>query len=189
MSREFPEWGMDNETRAELDGRISGTMFGAIPEPQTPEDVQRLQDRYGKDAVIAAVAGTTDKQSRAWKSARDGLSARRAGRVGIGEAWRSKFKAAARAGRSDAIRARGSLSVTLTASIRTSRTWDQSRKMAADLSGSDLAEYLEALDAGAYDQAAMVVADAYGIDPDVILDIADIDGFDADADDADPYDD
>ncbi|HWD07068.1 MAG TPA: hypothetical protein VG674_31960 [Amycolatopsis sp.] len=185
MSREFPEWGMDNETRTALDAQISGGMFGGIPEPQTPEDVRALESRYGKNAVIAAIAGTLDKASRAWKSARDGLSRRRAGRVGIGEAWRGKFNAAARAGRMQAARAAGRMSVSLTADIRTSRTWDRGRKMSADLTGSDLAAYLDALADGQYEHAAMVVAEAYGIDPDVIVEIANIAGFEADIEDID----
>jgi hypothetical protein len=184
MPREFPEWEMSDDDRAELENRISGGMFGDLPGvPETPEDVRRLQDRYGKDNLIAWLSGTTDKRTRAWKSARDGLSRRRTGRQGIGRLWRDKFRSAGRRGRTQAIGNRGQLHVTLVADIRTSRHWDYGRPMDADLTGDQLGDYLEALEGGNFDHAAMIVAEAYGIDPDYIVEIANISGFEADLDD------
>lgn len=181
MPRQFPEWEMSDEDRQALREQIEGGMFGDLPDvPQTPEDVRRLQDRYGRDNLVAWLSGTTDRSSRAWKSARDGLSRRRSGRTGIGRQWRDKFRTAGRRGRAAGIQARGRLSVSLTADIRTSRTWDYGRTMSADLTGGDLQDYLDALQSGAYEQAAMIVADAYGIDPDVILEITNISGFESD---------
>lgn len=180
MPRDFPEWEMSDQDRRDLENRM-GAMFDGLPDPpQNAEEVRNLQDRFGKDNLIAWLSGTTDKASRAWKSARDGLSRRRTGKMGIGRLWRDKFRTATRRGRTQAIRSRGSLSVTLTADIRTSRTWDYGRMMSADLTGEALDEYLNALERGDFDQAAMVVADAYGIDPEYILEIANISGFEAD---------
>ncbi|HVW41007.1 MAG TPA: hypothetical protein VHC18_06630 [Amycolatopsis sp.] len=181
MPREFPEWEMTDATRQALNEQIGDRMFGGLPGiPETPEDVRQLQDRFGKDNLIQWLSGTADKSSRAWKSARDGLSRRRAGRTGIGRLWRDKFRTAGRRSRTQAVRGRGSLSVSLTANIRTSRHWDYGRTMSADLSGDALNDYLEALEAGAFEQAAMVVAEAYGIDPDVIVEIDNVTGFEAD---------
>lgn len=180
MPRQFPEWEMSDADRRALQDQIDSSMFGDLSAPETPEDVRRMQDRYGRDDLIAWLSGTTDKRSREWKSARDGLSRRRTGRTGIGRRWRDKFRTAGRRARSAGIRSRGSMSVSLTADIRTSRTWDYGRTMSADLTGSDLQDYLDALEAGAYTNAAMIVADSYGVDPDVILEITNISGFESD---------
>lgn len=181
MPREFPEWQMNDDDERALHDQVDSSMFGDLPAPETPEDVRAMQDRFGRDNLVAWLSGTTDKRSREWKSARDGLSRRRAGRTGIGRRWRDKFRTAGRRARSAGIRSRGSLHVSLTADIRTSRTWDYGRTMSADLTGNDLQDYLDALEAGAYTNAAMIVADAYGIDPDVILEITNISGFESDA--------
>lgn len=181
MPREFPEPNISDDDRSELRDRSERGLWGDLPDPQTPEDVRRLQDQYGRDNLIQWLSGTTDKRSRAWKSARDGLSRRRSGRVGVGRAWRDKFRSAGRRGRSDRIRSRGTLNVSLTADIRTSRKWDYGRTMTADLSGSELEDYLEAAQDGRYEDAALIVADSYGIDPEYIVEIANVSGFDTDA--------
>lgn len=189
MPRSYPEWDMNDETRQALNDSISGGMFEGLAEPQSPEDVRNMQDRYGKDNLIAWLSGTDDRSSRSWKSARDGLSRRRTGRQGIGKLWRDKFRTAGRRGRTAGIRDRGSLSVALTADILTSRKWDRGRQMKADLTGSDLADYLDAIESGNYEQAAMIAADAYGLDPEVIVALDNITGFDTDADELDTDDD
>lgn len=182
MPREFPEWEMSDDDRRELEGMIDQGMFGDLPPvPESPEDVRRMQDTYGKENLIRWLSGTDDKRSRAWKSARDGLSRRRTGRQGIGKLWRDKFRTAGRRSRADALTSRGRLSVSLTADIRTSRAWDYGRTMSAVLTGDDLTDYLSALQDGNYENAAMIVAEAYGIDPEVIVEIANISGFESDA--------
>lgn len=189
MPREFPEWEMSDDDRRQLSARAEGGLWGGLPEvPETPEEVRRLQDRYGRDNLVAWLSGTTDRKSRAWKSARDGLSRRRAGRTGIGPQWRNKFQTASRRGRSGRVRGRGSLHVSLTADIRTSRTWDYGRTMTADLTGADLDEFLQAVEENRYEDAATIVADNYGLSSDFILEIANVSGFETDAAGAESYD-
>lgn len=172
---------MEDETRQALSESLENELFAGIEVPSSPAEVRRMQDQFGKENLTAWLAGTTDKGSRAWKSARDGLSRRRSGRGGIGKLWRDKFRTAGRRARSSGIRSRGSLHVKLTADITTSRTTDYGRTMEADLTGSALEDYLDAIESGNYEQAAMINADAYGIDPDIIIGLQNISGFDTDA--------
>lgn len=172
------EWEMSDQTRAQLHEQITSEMFGQISDPQSPADVRAMQDRYGKENLTAWLAGTRDKSSRAWKSARDGLSRRRTGRGGIGKLWRDKFRTAQRRAQSDRVRSRGSLSVTLTADVLVSSRWDYGRPMYASLSGGELEDYLAALEAGNLEQAAMVVAESYGL-PEIVS-IENVSGFDSD---------
>lgn len=181
MPREYPEWDISDADREALANSVSGSTWAGLPSP--PVDaagVRTLQDRYGKDTLIAHLAGTTDKGSRQWKSARDGLSRRRAGRMAIGRGWRDKFISAGRRARARSIIARGQMHVTLTADILTSRHWDRGRRMNASLSGDDLQDYLDAVMGGRHEEAAMVVADSYGIGADVIISIANVSGVEAD---------
>jgi hypothetical protein len=180
VTREYPEWEMSDEARQQLNDKITGEHFAGLEEPQTPADVRRLQDEYGRENLTAWLAGTTDRSSRAWKSARDGLSRRRTGRQGIGKLWRDKFRTAGRRGRTSGIRAHGALNVRLTADVKVSTKWDRQRPMSATLTGSDLADYLDALESGNVEQAAMVVADAYGIPPEAITELDNISGFESD---------
>ena len=48
----------------------------------------------------------------------------------------------------------------------------------ADLTGSDLEDFLAAQAAGDDELAAQIVTDAYGLDPEFVLRIDDISGFD-----------
>lgn len=185
MPRNWPEWDMNDETRQALNQGIESELFGDQPEPSNADDVQALQNQYGRERLTEWLAGTNDRKSRAWKSARDGLSARRAGRRGIGSAWRDRFRSAARQGRADKIRQRGSLFVSITADIRTSRATDYGRTMKADLTGSALDDYLNAAQEGNHVQASMIVADAYGLDPEFIVEIDNITGIDTNLADED----
>lgn len=181
-------WDMSDEADAALERKMDEGL-GVPKAPESADEVRELQDRYGKENLIKWLSGTTDKSSRAWKSARDGLSRRRSGRMGVGPAWRNKFKSAGRRAKASGIRSRGSLHVSLTADIRTSRDWDRGRTMTADLSGDALNSYLEALEAGAIIDAAMIVVEEYGIPPEVVLEIDNISGFESDAAELDADDD
>src|SRR5699024_9156455 len=181
MPRQYPEWDMSDEARQSLNNKASSAHFAGVPEPQSPADIRAMQDRYGKDQLIEWLSGTDDKSSRAWKSARDGLSRRRNGRGGIGQVWRQKFQTAGRKAATSGIRAQGSLSVTLTADVRVSSRWHRGRPMYASLSGNDLNDYLDALESGNIEGAAMVVADSYGIPPESITELDNISGWETDA--------
>lgn len=181
MPRAYPEWDMSDESRQSLNEKANAAHFAAAPDPQTPADIRAMQDRYGKNQLIEWLSGTADKASRAWKSARDGLSRRRSGRGGIGKLWRQKFQTAGRKAATRGLRAQGSTNVTITADVKVSSKWDRGRPMYASLSGSELSDYLDALESGNIEAAAMVVADSYGIPPESITELDNISGWETDA--------
>lgn len=179
MPRQYEPWDMDDETRNALRDRMSSGMFAGIPEPGSADNVQALQNRFGRERLTEWLSGTADKKSRAWKSARDSLGRWRRGSRGISGKSRDRLRSAGQKGRLGGVLSRGSLHVSLTATVRTSRTtW--TGVMSADLTGGALRDYVSALESGEYERAAMIVADEYGLDPEYIEGIESVHGFDAD---------
>lgn len=178
MARDFEPWEMPDKVRAALDSGMRDGLYQGISRVRTPEDVQALQGQMGRERLTGLLAGTTDKRSREWKNARDNLRRYRTGARGL-KGGAPRLQGAAEQARRDRIRNLGTVHVTVRATIRTSRTeWDG--KMDADLTGSDLVDFLEAAERGAWEPAAQVVIDAYGLDPDLVLEITALDSIDYD---------
>jgi hypothetical protein len=178
MAREFEPWEMPDNVRAALDSGMRNGLYQGIGRIRTTADVQALQAQLGRERLTGLLAGTTDKSSRAWKNARDNLRRYRTGARGLKGAA-PRLQGAAEQARRDRIRNLGTLHVTVRATVRTSRTeWDG--KMDADLTGGDLVDFLDAADRGAWEAAAQIVIDAYGLDPDLVLELTTLDSIDYD---------
>jgi soluble lytic murein transglycosylase-like protein len=176
--RDYSPWEMEPEIRESLDTAMRDGTYPGLGEIRTREGIQRLEAQHGRQALTAQLAGTVDKSSRAWKNARDNLSRWRSGRRSISAGSASKVATGVKNLLGSRYRDSGSLNVELYVTVTTSRTsW--TGKMAADLTGADLEDYLSACEQGQWEQAAMIVADAYGLDPEYILSIDDVHGFDA----------
>jgi hypothetical protein len=174
MARDYPEWEMDDETRQGLAEQLDNALFGDVP---AGGDVEAIVDQVGRDRVVEALAGTNDKQSREWKNARDRLSRYRRGARKPNQENRARLRGAAENKRRDDIRGRGSAHVRYDATFTTSKApWIGYAD--ADLTGSDLTDFLDAQAAGDYELAAQIVANAYGLDPEFVLSIDDLSGFD-----------
>jgi len=137
--------------------------------------MEGIVNQVGRDAVVERMSGTTDRSSREWKNARDRLSRyRRGARRPNEENWQ-RLRGAAQAGRHTEIREARRAHVTLNATVTTSsKTWGRADE---DLTGPDLTDFLDAREAGDDMLAAQIVFDAYGMDPEMILSIEDIEGF------------
>jgi hypothetical protein len=178
VARDYEPWEMPDTARAALDSAMRNGLYQGISRIRTAGDVQALQAQLGRERLTALLAGTTDKRSRDWKNARDNLRRYRTGARGL-KRGAARLHGAAEQARRDRIRNLGTLHVTLRATVRTSRTeWDG--KMDADLTGSDLVDFLSAADCGAWETAAQIVIDAYGLDPDLVLELTALDSIDYD---------
>jgi hypothetical protein len=178
MNRDYSPWEMQPETRESLNTAVRDGTYPGLGEIRSREDIQRLEAQHGRQTLTAQLAGTTDKSSRAWKNARDNLSRWRSGRRSISAGSSSKVTSGVKGLVGSQYRGVGSMYVALTATVTTSRT-EWTGVMSADLTGSDLEDYLTACEQGNWEEAAMIVADAYGLDPEYILGIQDVHGFDA----------
>jgi hypothetical protein len=177
VARDYEPWDMTDDTRSALNRVVRDNTYPDLGEIRGAADVRRVEARYGREALTAQLAGTTDRGTRAWKNARDNLSRWRTGRRTPSAASASRLGGGVRGLLGGRYRGYGSLHVELTATITTSRTsW--SGKMYADLTGADLEDYLTACEGGNWEEAAMIVADAYGLDPEYILSLDEVHGFD-----------
>src|ERR1700722_11363319 len=76
MAGDYPDWDMSDETRAQLSAGLDGALYAGVP---GGGDVDAIIEHVGKDRLLQAMSGTTDKRSREWKNARDNLSRWRRG--------------------------------------------------------------------------------------------------------------
>jgi hypothetical protein len=172
MPPEYPPWEMSDDTRQALSGQMDQGMYTGVPEGAAVDDVVA---QVGRDRLLQMMSGTTDRSSREWKNARDNLSRWRRGARNPSASSQDRLRGAAETGRRDEIRQRGRAHVTLNATVSTSsKTWGYAD---ADLTGSALDEFLAAREAGNDELAAQIVFDNYGLDPDLIVGIDSIEGF------------
>jgi len=164
---------MTDETRAELGRQREASMYSGVPDGA---DVEGIVGQVGRERLLEAMSGTTDRSSREWKNARDNLSRWRRGARHPSPVNRDRLRGAAEADRRQEIRQTGKATVRVDATVRTSKNrWGYAE---ADLTGPDLTEFLAACEAGNDELATQVVFDAYGLDPEFVLSIEGIEGFD-----------
>jgi hypothetical protein len=171
MERDYPDWDLDERAEELLDRGIRDQIYRGIP-PGT--DTVAAEAEIGRDELTARLAGTTDKSTRAWKTARDTLTRYRSGRRTPGPKNAARIREAIEAARRDRIRAARHARVDISAGWITSRTrWYG--KAVADLTGDDLTDFIAAIEQDDMVLAVQIVADAYGLDPDYVmgLDISD----------------
>ncbi len=174
MAREYDRWDMDDSTRRALNEQLNASLFGDVP---GGGDVEAVVEQVGRDRLLEAMSGTTDRGTREWKNARDNLSRWRRGARRPGAASQAKLRGAAETRRRDDVRSSGRAHVRFNATFKTSKKpWQGYAD--ADLTGSDLEDFLAAQAAGDDELAAQIVTDAYGLDPEFVLRIDDISGFD-----------
>src|SRR6516162_4415732 len=104
MPREYPAWDMDDNTRRERGEGLDGALYSGVP---GGADVEAVVQQVGRERLLEAMSGTTDKSSREWKNARDNLSRWRRGARHPNEASRNQLRGAAEARRRDQVQARG----------------------------------------------------------------------------------
>jgi hypothetical protein len=173
MAGDYPDWDMSDETRRELRGQLDDALLGGVPDGA---DVEGIIDHVGRDGLLQAMSGTTDKRSREWKNARDNLSRWRRGARTPSQESRDKMRGAAEAKRRGDVRASGRAHVRYTATFTTSKKpWQGYAD--ADLTGPQLADFLAAQEAGDSELAAQIVSEAYGLDPEFVLGIDGLSGF------------
>jgi hypothetical protein len=174
MQRDYPEWDIDDDTAEIVDRSVRDEIYRDVP-PGT--DSVASEEQVGRQELTARLAGTRDKSSRAWKTARDTLTRYRSGRRAVGPRNAARIRAATEAARRDSIRAARRAHVEITAGWTTSRTrW--LGKPVADLTGEDLTDFLAAIEEGDTLGAIQIVADVYGLDPEFVLEIDADNGFD-----------
>ena len=169
--RDYPEWEMGSGVTRSLGELMTKAVFGDLSDGA---DVRAAVEAIGKTELAFLLSGgATSKKDRAYKSARDRISRYLRGARQPNTASRNAIAAVARAWRVKQLKARGTLRVTVVATVQTSRT---SWTGAADavLSGEDLAAFADALGAGDPVAATQVVYDGYGLDPGLVLGMSDV---------------
>jgi hypothetical protein len=170
---EYSPWDMTDQTRAALGQQRETSMYSGLP---GGSDVEGIVSQVGRDRLIEAMSGTTDRSSREWKNARDNLSRWRRGARNPSQASRDRLRGAAETNRRQEIRQTGRAHVRVDAEIRTSsKRWGYAD---ADLTGPALEDFLAASAAGNDELATQIVFDAYGLDPEFVLGIDGVSGFD-----------
>jgi hypothetical protein len=178
MPREYPEWDWTDEARDALRNQLDAAMYGDLPPATAVNDLVGL---VGRDGLIAALSGTTDRGTREWRNARDNLSRWRRGARHPSAASQQRLRGAGQAHRRSEIRQSRRAHVRYTATFRTSpqrRPWEGWAD--ADLTGPDLDDFMAAHEAGDDELAAQIVSDAYGLDPGFVLGIDGLSSFEVD---------
>jgi hypothetical protein len=169
---EYSPWDMTDETRAQLGRLREESMYSGVP---PGADVEAVVGQVGREQLIETMSGTTDRSSREWKNARDNLSRWRRGARHPSQANRDRLRGAAEANRRQEIGQSGRAHVRVDATVRTSKNrWGYAE---ADLTGPSLSDFLAASEAGDDELAAKIVYDAYGLDPEFVLGVEGIEGF------------
>jgi hypothetical protein len=173
MAGDYPDWDMEEATRAALRDQLDDALLAGVP---AAGDVEGIVAYVGRDQLLEAMSGTSDKASREWKNARDRLSRYRRGARSPDQANQAAMRAAAEARRRQEVRERRRATVRYSATFTTSKKpWDGYAD--ADLTGPALDDFLDAQAAGDGELAAQIVADAYGLDPEFVISISDVSGY------------
>ena len=176
MARDYRPWTMSSDVRQGLGEKVSQALYGGIDSG----NVGGLIEQFGKPELASRIAGTTDKKSRAYRSARDSLTRWQRGSRRPSKANAAKLDVAAKGEKRAKIRAGGSAAVSMGAAVKTSKSsW--TGRMTATLTGSALADFLDATGDGNYELAAQIVSDQYGLNPDYVEGLSGVNSFDLDA--------
>jgi hypothetical protein len=167
-------WNWGETTKAKLDRKVDQKMFSNLPR----DDVRAQVDTTQKERLAAQMAGTADKKSRAYKSARDALTRWATGKRTPKPASLAKVNNAARADRISQYRSRGSLNISVVGDWRTSKTTWKNGNVHTQLTGQKQQDFLDAIERGDNETAVKIVCDHYGLDPDLIENIENITDFD-----------
>jgi hypothetical protein len=119
----------------------------------------------GKRALAEQLSGTNDRNSRAYKTARDYISRHLRGARGAvkSEKYGNVLTTANREGRKREIMEGGSLTVRIEGDIKISDKVWKNGYLKATLTGSKLESYLSDIEAGRYSDAINIVEKEYGI--------------------------
>ncbi|MFC9916348.1 hypothetical protein [Streptomyces sp. NPDC127197] len=169
MSSPYDEWEIPDPVHRDLEQGLMEGVYGAMADGS----IQSVVDAIGKQELILMMAGTTDKKSRAYKSARDKVGRWLKGSRRPSKAGQQLLDSLAKKFKRDQVMARGSLSVSISGTFVTSKKpWKG--KMSATLTGTALADFMDALEGGDPMWAAQVVCQEYGMDPDVVLELTEV---------------
>jgi hypothetical protein len=129
----------------------------------------------GKRRLAEELSGTSDRNSRSYKTARDYISRHLRGARGAvkSDKYAPVLVNANREGRKREIIEGGPLNIVINADIKiSSKTWKNGRLNATGnyaLKGQDKADYLREIEAGRYSNAIDIVAKSYRINQSVTL--------------------
>lgn len=181
MSGKYQNWRMSESTRNAARAQLEGALYRGVPEGT---DVQGVESQIGRQRLIEEMAGTTDKQSRAWKTARDTLTRWRNGTRGIGPKNAGKIRKIAEGDRRRRA-GRRPVHVTITGDFKTSGSRWANGKARAGLTGGASSDFMDAIEAGDSELAMQIAMDEYGLDPDRVEGIEHLEGIEMHFDDGD----
>jgi hypothetical protein len=153
-------WGQSREFTARSDRGL----YGDLP---AGSDIAGAADKIGRQRLAEQLSGTTDRKSRKYRNARDYISRHvRGARRTVKSEFEGKVAGLLRNDRRAEIRQRGSMRVEIRADVQVSKkVWKG--LMRKDLTGSQVNDYLDALERDDGNEAMSVFLDAYGIGRDV----------------------
>lgn len=180
MAGQYENWRMSSATRDSARGQLERSLYRGVPEGT---DIHGAESQIGRQRLIEEMAGTTDKQSRAWKTARDTLTRWRNGTRGIGPKNAAKVRKIAEGERRRRA-SRRPVHVTITGDFKTSGSRWRNGQMRAGLTGSASSDLMDAIEAGDSELAMQIAMDEYGLDPDRVEGIEHLEGIEMQFDDS-----
>jgi hypothetical protein len=148
--------------RGALRGFLGGSersLYGDLP---SGSNIQAAADRLGRRELAEQLAGTTDRKTRKYKTARDYISRHlRGARRTVKPDYQAKVTDAMRTQRRGEIRERGQMQVRITADVKVSAKVWRNGRMVSTLRGADLRDYLDALNHGDGNKAMSIFLNSY----------------------------
>ncbi|MET7303609.1 hypothetical protein [Embleya sp. NPDC005575] len=164
-------WAVDAAVAEELDQKMGAAVYGDLARGEF--QIRDIVDRIGKRELAVMLSGTDDLKSRAYKNMRDNIGRYLRGTRSPRADVRDRIESLCKEVRIQEIRNRSSLRVEINACVITSRTkW--CGLIGATLDGSLLDAFADALSAGNPLLAMQVVSDGYGLDPDLVEELASV---------------
>ena len=162
-------WTMSERTGAELAEKMQQAILDGLTDRSS---IAEVIDHLGSGGLASLLSGTTDKGSRAYKSAQRNVQRWSRGRNPAART-REKVSQALRQRAADRARQQGRVGYSMGGAWTTSKhTWEG--KAHGTLSGDALTEWINAVSAGDWETAAEVQAGEYFGDPDIVAGLDDL---------------
>jgi hypothetical protein len=169
----YEPWDVDKTLKDKIRSLVDRIVYRGVPKG----DIAGMVDAIGKEKLAFRLAGTTDKKSRAYKTARDSLTRWIKGKRKPKATTVEKVNGAVKNQKLGEFRQRGSISVSVVGNYKTSKTVWKNGNVHASLTGEAKENFLAALESGDNETAIQIACAEYGLDPDLVENLEDITNF------------
>lgn len=162
--RDYHTWAIDPDVGEQLGAALGQAVYGDLAEGEVHAAVEAI----GKRELAFLLSGAESTRDRAYKSQRDKIQRWIRGVQRPNAAGQRAMQGIAREWRNSQLRGRSAMRVSIVATITVSRkTWNRG-KIDATLTGSDLGDFVDALERQDAMEAVQIACDVYGLEPDMV---------------------